>query len=332
MSDCHSSSTAEVIRTQDAKGHKIPVIALAGQPNMGKSTLFNLLTGLNQHVGNWPGKTVEQRSGNFSFNEREYHLVDLPGTYSLTANSPEEVITREFILTEKPDIVIAVVSAANLERSLYLVSELVCLPVPIVVALNMMDVARQEGIAVDAQELSQALNLPVIAITATKALGVRDLLQKAQEVIEHPTIVHPNVPEIRKDVADAIDLVEQKIAQYVPQDHPADWAALKLLEGDVEITKKLKASLPPEIEKSVSEILRENDDAMVAVASSRYNWIGDIVRRCVKKPKMGQISITERIDRIATHPVWGLFILAGILGLVFLADFYHWLTRSGLVG
>ncbi|NMC86776.1 MAG: ferrous iron transport protein B [Anaerolineaceae bacterium] len=320
MSDCHSSSTAEVIRTQDAKGHKIPVIALAGQPNMGKSTLFNLLTGLNQHVGNWPGKTVEQRSGNFSFNEREYHLVDLPGTYSLTANSPEEVITREFILTEKPDIVIAVVSAANLERSLYLVSELVCLPVPIVVALNMMDVARQEGIAVDAQELSQALNLPVIAITATKALGVRDLLQKAQEVIERPTIVHPNVPEIRKDVAEAIDLVEQKIAQYVPADHPADWAALKLLEGDVEITKKMKASLPPEIEKSVSEILRENDDAMVAVASSRYNWIGDIVRRCVKKPKMGQISITERIDRIATHPVWGLFILAGILGLVF------WLT------
>ena len=132
-------------------------IALAGQPNMGKSTLFNLLTGLNQHVGNWPGKTVEYREGVFNHDGREFLLVDLPGTYSLTANSPEEVIAREYILREKPDLVLAVVSAANLERSLYLVAELINLPAPLVVGLNMMDVAAQEGIGVDVQVLQAAL-------------------------------------------------------------------------------------------------------------------------------------------------------------------------------
>ncbi len=130
--------------------HRLPMIALAGQPNVGKSTLFNLLTGLNQHVGNWPGKTVERREGAFCHEDRQYSLVDLPGTYSLTANSPEEVIAREFILREQPDVVVAVVSAANLERSLYLVAELMALSIPLVVALNMMDVAAQEGIRVEA--------------------------------------------------------------------------------------------------------------------------------------------------------------------------------------
>ncbi len=129
-------------------------IALAGQPNMGKSTLFNLLTGLNQHVGNWSGKTVEHREGIFHFNDREYRLVDLPGTYSLTANSPEEVIAREFILQEKPDVVVAVVSAANLERSLYLVSELIFLPAPLVVTIRGTRVAlgREEARNISVQK------------------------------------------------------------------------------------------------------------------------------------------------------------------------------------
>src|SRR5512138_520824 len=146
MSDCHevrSASAAPAVRG------KLPLIALAGQPNVGKSTLFNQLTGLSQHVGNWPGKTVERREGTFKFDGRDYGIVDLPGTYSLTANSPEEVIAREFILRERPDAVIAVVNAASLERSLYLVSELVALPSPLVVVLNMMDVAAQEGLHIE---------------------------------------------------------------------------------------------------------------------------------------------------------------------------------------
>jgi ferrous iron transport protein B len=320
MSDCHSSGVSEVINLASTGETKMPVIALAGQPNMGKSTLFNLLTGLNQHVGNWPGKTVEQRSGNFTLDGKTYHLVDLPGTYSLTANSPEEVIAREFILTERPDVVIAVVSAANLERSLYLVSELVCLPVPVVVALNMMDVAQQEGMKVDAAVLSKELNLPVVPITATRALGVRDLLQEAVDVINGKEQTLPNIPEIRADVTKAIETVENLIENYVPTDYTPGWVALKLLEGDTEITKSMKTALPEEKWKAVNTVLLENDDAMVVVASGRYNWIGNIVRLTIERPKMGQISVTERLDRVATHPVWGLFVLAGILGLVF------WLT------
>ena len=146
MSDCHT--TPSVSSRPLAVREKLPLIALAGQPNVGKSTLFNLLTGLNQHVGNWPGKTVERREGKFTVDDHQYKLVDLPGTYSLTANSPEEVIAREFILREQPDVVVALVNASNLERSLYLVAELVTLPAPVVVALNMMDVAAQEGLCI----------------------------------------------------------------------------------------------------------------------------------------------------------------------------------------
>jgi ferrous iron transport protein B len=319
MSDCHSVS-----RTEESKHSSgsinYPVIALAGQPNMGKSTLFNLLTGLNQHVGNWPGKTVEQRSGNFSFEGKTYHLVDLPGTYSLTANSPEEVIAREFILTEKPDLVIAVVSAANLERSLYLVSELVNLPVSIVVALNMMDVAKQEGMKVDPEELSRALNLPVIPITATKAQGVHELLNQAIIVMGSCEKTVPDRPAVREDVRQAVDQVNELIRGNVPAEYPSEWAALKLLEGDVEITRIMKEALSEQVWDEVDSILKKNDDAMVVVASGRYNWIGGIIRKVVEKPRMGQISLTERLDRVAAHPVWGLFVLAGILGLVF------WLT------
>ena len=334
MSDCHSSGTNEEMRGHFSDNNKIQTIALAGQPNMGKSTLFNLLTGLNQHVGNWPGKTVEQRSGDFVLEGKTYHLVDLPGTYSLTANSLEEVIAREFILTEKPDVVIAVVSAANLERSLYLVSELVSLPAPIVVALNMMDVAEQEGMVVDAAALSKALNLPVIPITATKAKGVKELLQSAADVMAGKNVMIPNRPSIRADVVQAMQKVNELVCTYVPENYPPEWMALKLLEGDTEITRFMKLHLPQETWQAVDKILLDNDDAMVAVASGRYNWIGELVRVSVKKPKMGQISITERLDRAATHPVWGLFILAGILGLVFWLTFtigsplQSWLDRQ----
>ncbi len=182
MTTCHtpirSSTHSPILETE-----KVISIALAGQPNMGKSTLFNLLTGLNQHVGNWPGKTVEHREGTFHYKSHAFRLVDLPGTYSLTANSPEEVIAREFILREQPDVVVAVVSAANLEQSLYLVSELICLPAPLVIALNMMDVAEHEGIHLDYKVLEAAIGVPVIPIIATRATGINDLMEEVGRVV-----------------------------------------------------------------------------------------------------------------------------------------------------
>src|SRR5512138_2703890 len=215
MSDCCDPVAEAPVKRFSLTGRKIPMIALAGQPNMGKSTLFNMLTGLNQHVGNWPGKTVERREGSFSFEDSQYAIVDLPGTYSLTANSPEEVIAREFILRERPDVVVAVANAANLERSLYLVSELICLPAPLVVALNMMDVADQEGIHVEPEVLQAALGVPVVPLTATRATGVRELLAEVERCLMGERKMVPHLPEIRSDHRETMDEVIAQINGYV---------------------------------------------------------------------------------------------------------------------
>ena len=156
-------------------------VALAGQPNVGKSTVFNLLTGLSQHVGNWPGKTVEQKTGTFRFNGTTIHLVDLPGTYSLTANSAEEVIARDFIIKERPDVVMALVNAASLERNLYLVAELLPLPSRVVVGLNMVDVAADEGMNIEPQVLEAALGVPVVPMVAAKNQGLRELVETVDQ-------------------------------------------------------------------------------------------------------------------------------------------------------
>ena len=317
-----TSTTAQETSVLPAVRERPILVALAGQPNVGKSTLFNLLTGLHQHVGNWPGKTVERKEGHFTFNGASYRLVDLPGTYSLTANSPEELIAREFILRERPDVVVAVVDAATLERSLYLVAELLPLPVPVVVALNMMDVARQEGIQIEPEVLQAALGVPVVPMSATRGVGVPELLETVERMARGDLPYAPRLPQIRPDHREVLETIAERIAGYVPEPYPRDWVALKLLEGDTEVTRMMREALPPERWEEVHAVLRAHDDAQVAVASGRYEWIGRMVRAAVTRPRVGQIGLTERLDRWATHPVWGLVILAGILGLVF------WLTYT----
>ncbi|MCS7281880.1 MAG: ferrous iron transport protein B [Anaerolineae bacterium] len=298
------------------------LVALAGQPNVGKSTLFNLLTGLHQHVGNWPGKTVERKEGLFTYGGVSYRLVDLPGTYSLTANSPEEVIAREFILQEQPDVVIAVVDAATLERSLYLVAELLALPAPVVVALNMMDVARQEGMEIEPEVLQAALGVPVVPMIATRGEGIQALLETVARVARGEVPYSPRLPQVREDHRPVLEELERWIEGYVPTPYPQDWVALKLLEGDPEVTRMVREALPPERWERAHALLRAHDDAQVAVASGRYEWIGRMVRAAVRRPRVGQIGLTERLDRWATHPIFGLAILAFILGAVF------WLTYT----
>jgi ferrous iron transport protein B len=159
-------------------------VALAGNPNAGKSTIFNALTGSKQHVGNWPGKTVEKKEGKFKKEDYEIEVVDLPGTYSLTAYSPEEVIARDYIINEKPDMVVTVVDAANLERNLYLTIQVLELGVPVIVALNMSDVADARGLKIDQTMLSQGLNSPVVSTTANKKEGIDQLVQTMLNVAE----------------------------------------------------------------------------------------------------------------------------------------------------
>jgi ferrous iron transport protein B len=273
-------------------------------------------------VGNWPGKTVERKEGTFVYGATTYRLVDLPGTYSLTANSAEEVITREFIVRERPDVVVALVDAAILERSLYLVAELLPLPAPVVLALNMMDVAEQEGVHVEPQVLEAALGIPVVPMVATRNEGVEKLLQRVGDVARGEYPYSPSVPRIREDHRQVLQEVEQVIEGRVDGPYPRDWVALKLLEGDREITEMIDARLSESRQERLHRVLREHDDALVAVASGRYDWIGRMIRAALTRPKTGPIGLTGRLDRWATHPFWGLVIMAGILGLVF------WLTYA----
>lgn len=309
-----------------ATDQKVPrkktlVVALAGQPNMGKSTIFNLLTGLNQHVGNWPGKTVEKKEGEFQHNGTNIHLIDLPGTYSLSANSPEEIIARNYILKEKPDLVVAVVSAANLERSLYLVSELIVLETPLLIVLNMMDVAKQEGLKIDSKVLQAALGVPVIPMIASRASGVRELLGYFDKFLDGELEFHPSLPEISSDHQHVKEDIDKLIEGFVPSFYPLNWASMKMLEGDPKIAEALKESLPPERWETIEEILKQHEDAGLAIASGRYEWIERKINAAIHRPKIGQVGWTDRIDRVATHPVGGLLLLAIILGITFWITF-----------
>jgi len=293
------------------------VIALAGQPNVGKSTVFNILTGLNQHVGNWTGKTVEKKTGQFTFQDRTLTLVDLPGTYSLTAASEEERIARDFIIREKPDLVIAVVDAATLERSLYLVTELLLLPTPVILALNMMDVAKQEGIQIEPHVLESALGIPVIPMSASRGQGVAELLEAAMHCLSGLANYQPKRPTLLKDHQEILDQLQILIKDVVEPQYPVDWVALKLLEGDEELLASVKARLTPADWEKVDALLYQHEDGILEIASLRYEWIDRMIRAAVVRPRVGQGSLTTRLDQLFTHPFWGFLALIVVLGAVF---------------
>lgn len=297
------------------------VVALAGQPNVGKSTVFNMLTGLNQHVGNWPGKTVEQKIGEFTFHGRRFRVVDLPGTYSLTANSEEERIARDYLIYERPDVVVVIVNAAALERNLYLVAELLALPVRLVIGLNMVDVAAQQGIHVEPHVLEAALGVPVIPLVASKNQGLRELLSAIEHVATAEGAFTPRRPVVRSEHLPVLQEIESIVAGHVPSPYPESWFALKLLEGDVEIAERLHEA-DPQVWEKVQAVLKQHEDAYVDIAGGRYEWIGRMVRAAIVRPKVGVITLTDRVDRIATHPFWGVVLLLGVFAVVF------WLTYT----
>ncbi len=296
-------------------------VALAGQPNVGKSTVFNVLTGLSQHVGNWPGKTVEQKSGVCTHEGKEVRVVDLPGTYSLTANSEEERVARDFIIHERPDVVVVIVNAAALERNLYLLAELLALPRPVVVGLNMLDVAEQQGMRVEPHVLEAALGVPVVPMVASRNQGVRELMQRALGLVCNPASFAPQRPMMRAEHQEVLAAIRALLVGRIPKPYPEDWIALKLLEGDGEVTQRVQAEAGdvwPEIEA----LLKQHEDAIVDIARGRYEWIGRMVRAALSRSRPGAITLTDRLDRVAIHPFWGLVLLLGIFGLVF------WLTYA----
>lgn len=298
------------------------IIALAGQPNVGKSSVFNLLTGLNQHVGNWTGKTVECKTGTYTYKGSDFSVVDLPGTYSLTASSEEEQIARDFIIQEHPDLVIVVVNAATLERSLYLVAELLLLPAPIIVLLNMVDVAEKEGIQVEHKVLEAALGVPVVPMIAPKGVGLLELEEAVLRLSNGEISYQPKRPSILPAHQAVLDQLKSYIQNYVPPIYPEEWVALKLLEGDEELTRMMKSAMPPEAWENVHALLYKHEDAILDIAGARYEWVARVIRAAVVEPKVTRVGMTSRLDKLLTHPLWGTIALIAILGGVF------WLTYS----
>jgi ferrous iron transport protein B len=295
-------------------------IALTGQPNVGKSSVFNLLTGLNQHVGNWTGKTIECKIGTFKFKGTEFSIVDLPGTYSLTASSEEERLARDYIIKDHPDLIVAVVNAASLERSLYLVAELLLLPVPIIVALNMTDVAEQEGIQVEPKVLEAALGVPVVCMVASKGGGLVELEETILRMSNHEIPYQPKKPLILPAHQAVLEHLRGFIGSYVLPSYPEEWVALKLLEGDEELTELMKSAMPPEAWKNVYALLYQHEDAILDIAGARYEWVARVIRAAVVEPKVTRVGMTARLDRVLTHPLLGTLTLIAILGGAF------WLT------
>ena len=300
------------------------IIALAGNPNVGKSTLFNSLTGSRQHVGNWPGKTVEKKEGRLQLGDEEILIVDLPGTYSLTAYSIEEIITRDFIVNEKPTAVIAVVNAANLDRNLYLVTQLIELGIPVIVALNMTDVARRRGLQISLKGLSERLGgIPVVETVGNRSEGVEDLKQVIELVLEHPHtgniqtsysgILGEEVQKLKAEVEDLEDLTET----YRP-----GWLTTKLLEMDQAVISDLKSRGKVELLES-ARLARTRieegtgEDPEILIADQRYQFVDRIMESAVEHPKETIITRSEQVDEIITHRIWGLPIFFLLMWLVF---------------
>jgi len=299
-------------------------IALAGNPNVGKSTIFNALTGSRQHVGNWPGKTVEKKEGRLNLEGQEFVVVDLPGTYSLTAYSIEEIISRDFVVQERPQAVIAVVDSANLERNLYLVTQLLELEVSVILALNMMDIARHRGLTISPTLLSQRLNgAPVIEMVGNSGVGLDSLkaaiLSLSRQPVPPPVRLDygPHLEEALKALESAIQAVPGLAQRYAPR-----WLAIKLLEGDSAIRQALEAEGHAALLAQAAQAAQaiedaSGEDAETLITDRRYAFVGQLVEGALSRPREGLTTRSDQIDQILTHRLYGLPIFLLLMWIVF---------------
>ncbi|WP_417908797.1 ferrous iron transport protein B [Candidatus Electronema sp. PJ] len=299
-------------------------LALAGNPNAGKTTLFNHLTGSHQHVGNYPGVTVEKKEGFHSHKDFAIQVVDLPGTYSLTAYSVEELVARDYLVNEQPDVVVNIVDAVNLERNLYLTCQFLELGVPLVIALNMVDAAEKRGISINATELSRLLGVPVLPIVARSGRGVPDLLDAvlavSQEKKRPPTLLRYG-SDIDYALRDCITLIEE--GQLLTHCYPARWTALKILENDEQIISQvMRADARAgrqllSLSETLTQHLRHTLDAYpeAVIADHRYGFIKAILRQGVVTRAFDEdrLYASDKIDKIVTHQVLGPLLMAAIL-------------------
>lgn len=290
-------------------------VALAGNPNVGKSTLFNGLTGLNQHVGNWPGKTVEKKEGMFSFRGTEIELVDLPGTYSLTAGSPEEEVVVDYFLEEEPDLVVNVVDASNLDRNLYLALQVMEFGLNTIIAVNLNREAEKEGYRVNHEGLSELLGVPVVQIEAVDPEQDQLLETVLRQTGKRPEPVTYEFMK-RDDVRALMELIGEKIRGPSP-----GWVLIKLLEGDERVESMLDSEILDEFKKIRKTLEDEYGDTETLVADARYGLIEALIEGSVKRPALDRVTRSEIIDRVMLNRYLGLPILLGVMWLVFQLTF-----------
>jgi ferrous iron transport protein B len=304
-------------------------IVLAGQGNSGKSAVFNYLTGLHQHIGNWSGKTIEKREGTLYYKGFTIDVLDLPGIYSLTTYSVEEVISREYIIHHHPDCVINIIDSTNLERNLIFSLQLLELECPVILALNMTDLAKKKGIAIEYKKLQNILNTPVIPTVASRGSGLAGIIDKVIELnkerIDHR--IHKYGKEIEKCIKQLSELL-----QGIDLPYPVRWIAIKLLEKDIDLSGLVREKRPEVLEKAhqLSEDLEEihGHDSAVVIADERSHLASRIIRDIVKITPQRKLSLNERLDAITTHKFTGYLVMVLILGGMFLTvfSFGNWLS------
>lgn len=318
-----------------------PVIALAGNPNTGKSTLFNALTGLRQHTGNWPGKTVLQARGSFINDGIKYTLVDLPGTYSLFSNSVEEQVARDFICFAQPDATVVVVDATCLERNLNLVLQVMEITGRVVVCVNLIDEARRKGIRIDTEQLSAKLGLPVVATAARSGEGLSRLINKATGVARETLKPEPQRLSYPKRVEEAVSLLEPEVRALLRKELAPRWVALRLLEGDTALIESLERLSGRETQpssddalikrrpslssltKRADELAGSQNQVRDSIVKTIYEAAEKIAAGVVSRQGENKTEWDHKIDNILTSPYWGFPIMLGLLAVVF------WITLTG---
>ena len=291
-------------------------IALAGNPNSGKTTLFNALTGSNQFVGNWPGVTVEKKEGKLK-KHSDITITDLPGIYSLSPYTMEEVVARNYLIEERPDAILNIIDGTNLERNLYLTTQLTELGIPVVIAINMMDIVRKNGDKINISELSQALGCKVVEISALKGDGVMAAAEAAIDAAKNGKTVPMHT--FSGPVEHAIAHIEEATVHGLPEEQQR-WYAIKIFERDDKVMQKLNLTKDTmsHIEADIAAAEKElDDDAESIITNERYVYIGEVIKRCYKKHSAGQLTTSDKIDKIVTNRWLGLPIFAVVMFLVY---------------
>ncbi len=302
-------------------------IGLAGNPNVGKTTLFNNLTGLNQHVGNWPGKTVEKAEGHYNYNNNRVDVIDLPGNYALSAHSIEEIVSRDFIVDEDSDVIVNIIDASNLERNLYLTVQMMELGANLVVALNMNKFAQDKGYTIDAKKLSDLLGVPVVEIEANSKIGKDQLLKTIEEAAKNP-VNTVNRLSYGPELFDHLNELQTAIEEDKNLgDVPSRWIAIKLLEDDEIILDRIEDSskrnnilnTTEKVKKHFKDIYNESSEEVIA--NARYAYIEGLLKEVLTKPATEKKTLTDKIDSIVTNRLLGFPIFLVIMYLMFQITF-----------